>query len=202
MKLKVCGMKYPENIKLIAELGPDFMGFIFYKNSKRYIDKFDIPTLNKNIKKVGVFVDPKIEYINKMVNKYELDFVQLHGNETPEFISKIKNIKIIKAFAIDANFNFNILKNYLSCDYFLFDTAGKLPGGNGISFDWNILSDYKINKPFFLSGGIGINSLKSLKRFLNSVISKNCVAIDINSQFEIDFGIKDFQLIKNFINEL
>ena len=94
------------------------------------------------------------------------------------------------------------LKNYLSCDYFLFDTAGKLPGGNGISFDWNILSDYKINKPFFLSGGIGINSLKNFKRFLNSVISKNCVAIDINSQFEIDFGIKDFQLIKNFINEL
>ena len=110
MKLKVCGMKYPENIKLISELGPDFMGFIFYKNSKRYIDKYDIPTINKNIKKVGVFVDPKIEYINKMVNKYELDFVQLHGNETPEFISKIKNIKIIKAFAIDANFNFNILK--------------------------------------------------------------------------------------------
>ena len=202
MKLKVCGMKYAENIKLIAELGPDFMGFIFYNNSKRYINKHNIPTINKNIKKVGVFVDPEIEYINKMVNKHKLDFIQLHGNETPKFISKIKDIKIIKAFAVDANFNFNVLKNYLSCDYFLFDTAGNLPGGNGISFDWNILSNYKINKQFFLSGGIGIKSLKTLKIFLNSVISKNCVAVDINSQFEIDYGIKDFQLIKNFINEL
>ena len=202
MKLKVCGMKYAENIKLISELRPDFMGFIFYNNSKRYIDINYIPTINKNIKKVGVFVDPEIEYINKMVNKYKLDFVQLHGNEKPEFISKINEIKIIKAFPIDANFDFNALKNYLSCDYFLFDTSDKLPGGNGISFDWNILSDYKINKPFFLSGGIGIKSLKNLKIFLNSVISKNCVAVDINSQFEIDYGIKDFELIKNFINEL
>jgi phosphoribosylanthranilate isomerase len=166
------------------------------------MNKHNIPTINKNIKKVGVFVDPEIEYINKMVNKHKLDFIQLHGNETPKFISKIKDIKIIKAFAIDANFNFSILKNYLSCDYFLFDTAGNFPGGNGISFDWNILSNYKINKQFFLSGGVGIKSLKNLKIFLNSVISKNCVAVDINSQFEIDHGIKDFQLIKNFINEL
>ena len=128
--------------------------------------------------------------------------VQLHGDETPDLISKIRDVKIIKAFSIDKNFNFNLIENYISCDYFLFDTKGKLHGGNGICFDWTILTNYKFSKPYFLSGGIGLHNINELKYFFNSKISKNCFGVDINSHFEIDYAKKDFQLIKNFKNEL
>ena len=202
MKLKVCGMKYKDNISLISKLNPDYMGFIFYKNSKRFFDNELIPRLNKNIKKVGVFVNPEIEYLNLIVKKHNLDLVQLHGDETPDLISKIRDVKIIKAFSIDKNFNFNLIENYISCDYFLFDTKGKLPGGNGICFDWTILTNYKFSKPYFLSGGIGLHNINELKDFFNSKISKHCFGVDINSHFEIDYAKKDFQLIKNFKNEL
>ena len=202
MKLKICGMKYKDNISLISKLNPDYMGFIFYKNSKRFFDNETIPRLNKNIKKVGVFVNPEIEYLNLIVKKYNLDLVQLHGDETPDLISKIRDVKIIKAFSIDKNFNFNLIGNYISCDYFLFDTKGKLHGGNGICFDWTILTNYKFSKPYFLSGGIGLHNINELKHFFNSKISKHCFGVDINSHFEVDYAKKDFQLIKNFKNEL
>ena len=160
------------------------------------------PLVNKNIKKVGVFVDPEIEYLNFIIKKYSLDLVQLHGNEKPDFISQIRDVKIIKAFSIDKNFNFNSTENYMKCDYFLFDTKGKLPGGNGISFDWKILTSYKFNKPYFLSGGIGLHNIEQLKDFFSSTISKYCFAVDINSHFEIEYAKKDYELIKNFKNEL
>ena len=202
MKLKICGMKYNDNISLISKLNPDYMGFIFYNKSKRFFDNEPIPKVNKNIKKVGVFVNPEIEYLNFIIKKYNLDMVQLHGNEKPDFISQIRDVKIIKAFSINKNFNFNSIENYMKCDYFLFDTKGKMPGGNGISFDWKILRKYSLNKPFFLAGGIRFSNIKKIKNFFNSEISDNCFALDINSHFELDKGIKDFQLIKKFINEL
>lgn len=202
MKLKICGMKYNDNISLISKLNPDYIGFIFYNKSKRFLDDEPIPEVNKNIKKVGVFVDPDIEYLNFIIKKYNLDLVQLHGNETSDFISQIRDVKIIKAFSINKNFNFNIIENYMTCDYFLFDTKGKLPGGNGISFDWKILTNYKFTKPYFLSGGIGLHNIKELKDFFSSTISKHCFAVDINSHFEIEYAKKDYQLIKNFKNEL
>jgi len=202
MKLKICGMKYNDNISLISKLNPDYIGFIFYNKSKRFFDNEPIPRVNKNIKKVGVFVDPEIEYLNFIIKKYNLDMVQLHGNEKPDFISQIQDVKIIKAFSIDKNFNFNSIENYMKCDYFLFDTKGKLPGGNGISFEWKILTNYKFNKPYFLSGGIGLHNIKELKNFFSSTISKYCFAVDINSHFEIEYAKKDYELIKNFKNEL
>ena len=202
MKLKICGMKYNDNIRLISKLNPDYIGFIFYKKSKRFFDNEPIPRVNKKIKKVGVFVDPEIKYLNFIVKKYNLDMVQLHGNEKPDFISQIRDVKIIKAFSIDKNFNFNSIENYKKCDYFLFDTKGKLPGGNGISFDWKILTNYKFNKPYFLSGGIGLHNIEELKDFFSSTISKHCFAVDINSHFEIEYAKKDYELIKNFKNEL
>jgi len=195
-------MKYNDNIRLISKLNPDYIGFIFYKKSKRFFDNEPIPRVNKKIKKVGVFVDPEIKYLNFIVKKYNLDMVQLHGNEKPDFISQIRDVKIIKAFSIDKNFNFNSIENYKKCDYFLFDTKGKLPGGNGISFDWKILTNYKFNKPYFLSGGIGLHNIEELKDFFSSTISKHCFAVDINSHFEIEYAKKDYELIKNFKNEL
>ena len=195
-------MKYPKNIRLISKLKPNFMGFIFYKNSSRFFTNEQMPVINKSIKKVGVFVDAEINFISSMVRKHKLDHVQLHGNECPDYISKIKGVKIIKAFAIDKDFDFQKLNPFDSCDYFLFDTKGKMPGGNGISFDWKILRKYRLNKPFFLAGGIGFSNIKKIKNFFNSEISDNCYALDINSHFEIDKGKKDFQLIKKFINEL
>ena len=103
-------MKYKDNISLISKLNPDYMGFIFYKNSKRFLDNELVPRIKKNIKKVGVFVNPEIEYLNLIVKKHNLDLVQLHGNETPDLISKIRDVKIIKAFSIDKNFNFNLIE--------------------------------------------------------------------------------------------
>ena len=114
----------------------------------------------------------------------------------------VRDVKIIKAFSIYKNFDFNSTENYMKCDYFLFDTKGKLPGGNGISYDWKILTSYKFNKPYLLSGGIVLHNIEELKDFFSSTISKYCFAIDINSHFEIEYAKKDYELIKNFKNEL
>lgn len=200
MKLKICGMKYPDNILDVSMLEPDFLGFIFWKKSPRYFDGV-IPELSKSIQKVGVFVDSSLEEIIAIVNKYDLDFVQLHGKESTKFCNELKSkgVKIIKAFSIDLEFDFNILYDYeSSCDHFLFDTKGKLPGGNGTTFDWNILNQYKLNKPFFLSGGIGLEEIASINEFQKQAISRNCIAIDVNSKFESKPGLKMEKKLYNF----
>ncbi len=201
MKLKICGMKYPENILEVGALLPDYMGFIFWKKSARYFNG-TIPELIKTIKKVGVFVNQTQEEILKKVTKYNLQAVQLHGNESVEFVSELKNnlskkIEIIKAFSADENFDFEVIKPFESvCDYFLFDTKGKLPGGNGTTFDWRILKKYNSEKPFFLSGGIGINELKAIEEISKSNLP--IYAIDVNSKFEIEPGLKNRNLFSNF----
>ncbi|SDJ73432.1 phosphoribosylanthranilate isomerase [Flavobacterium noncentrifugens] len=195
MKLKICGMKYPENIAEASELLPDFMGFIFWEKSVRYFDG-DIPKLPESIQKVGVFVNERIEIVIDKIQKYQLQIVQLHGNESTEYCSELQkqNIKIIKVFSIENDFNFEDLKPFEAvANYFLFDTKGKLPGGNGSKFNWQILKNYNSEKPFFLSGGIGVNEIEEIKN-LNLPI----YAIDINSKFETEPGLKNIGSIKQF----
>lgn len=203
MKLKICGMKEEKNIKSIATLDPDYMGFIFWKDSPRNIS-IKIPELKKKIKKTGVFINSSIKQILKIIEEENLQAVQLHGDETPEFCSKLnklESVEVIKVFNISNSFNFSKLKLFEdSCDFFLFDTKGKLPGGNGLVFDWSILKNYKYKKPFFLSGGIGIENIDELINMKNT--SLPLYAIDVNSKFESQAGIKKLDLLKNFKRKL
>ena len=212
MKLKVCGMKYQDNINQVAELQPDYLGFIFYDGSSRFFDSI-MPQLSKKISKVGVFVNASIQNIIEIIEKYDLQAVQLHGEESPAFCEELKKqlnidrskntIEIIKVFSIKDEFNFNILRPYEEvCDYFLFDTKGKLPGGNGYTFDWKVLKDYPSVKPFFLSGGLGIDEIDNIRSFLKSPESKHCYALDINSRFEKEPGLKDIALLKEFKDQI
>lgn len=197
-------MKYTDNINEVALMQPDYLGFIFYEKSARYFETV-IPKISKSIKKVGVFVDADIEEVIKNIKKHNLQVVQLHGHETLEYCKKLKSqdIEIIKVFSIKDQFNFNDLKPFERvCDYFLFDTKGKLPGGNGYTFDWSILNNYTLTKPFFLSGGIGLAEINKIKMFQKSKSSKYCYAIDINSQFEIEPGIKDIEKLKTFKSQI
>jgi phosphoribosylanthranilate isomerase len=199
MKLKICGMKYPDNMLEVGSLLPDYMGFIFWPKSARYFDR-EMPNLPKSIKKTGVFVNENISVIEEKVTKYDLQAVQLHGQESAAFCSELKtkfgtSIEIIKVFSADENFDFSVLEPYESvCDYFLFDTKGKLPGGNGTTFDWKILEKYPSTKPFFLSGGIGIEELENINEI--SKTNLPLYAIDINSKFEIEPGLKNTSLCK------
>jgi phosphoribosylanthranilate isomerase len=203
-KIKICGLTFPENIEEIAALRPDYMGFIFYPQSPRNL-KHEIPPITKSTQKVGVFVNATLEEIHTNVIKHRLDLVQLHGEESPEFCSEIerKSIKVIKSFAIDNSFNFKMLEEYKkSCTYFLFDTKGPQYGGNGISFDWSVLAKYNLNKPYFLSGGIGIESANELKAFFQKDYAKSCLAIDLNSQFENTPGHKNPERLKSFMQNI
>lgn len=199
VKLKVCGMREAVNIRQLLELDPQYMGFIFYEKSPRYVgEQLDVTLLlsiPKTTKKVGVFVNANFDFILKNVRKYGLDFVQLHGTETPEFCRNLKSkgINIIKAFAVDSSFNFMQLNNFKPyCDYFLFDTKGDNYGGNGQIFDWSLLLRYDNEKPFFLSGGIEVTSVEKLSEY-NDL---NIHAVDVNSKFEIEPGLKDIKQLK------
>lgn len=196
--IKVCGMRNPENIQELEALGIDFMGLIFYPKSKRFVSG-KIP--KTNIPKIGVFVNEEINVIEEKVNKYDLSFLQLHGDESPEFCESLKNKghQIIKAFRVDDHFDFNITKAYEAhCHYFLFDAKGKDYGGNGIIFNWDILNQYQGVLPFFLSGGINIDSAKSIIDFNHEKL----FSLDINSGFEIEPGLKNIHLIQKFISKL
>lgn len=199
MKLKICGMKYANNIQEVAALQPDYLGFIFYEKSPRFFNG-KLPELPKSIQKVGVFVNASMNDILQKIKEYDLQVVQLHGNETPEIceVLKIINVAVIKAFSVNDNFDFKILALYESaCDYFLFDTKGKYHGGNGTAFNWEILKNYSSKKPFFLSGGIGLEEINKIKK-LHLPIH----ALDVNSKFEIQPGLKNIQLLKELQHEL
>lgn len=197
-------MKYSQNIESVAALQPDYLGFIFYKGSKRYFDG-EIPDLSSDIKRVGVFVNESISVINELIEKHGLNGVQLHGDESVHFCEALKasnepDLDIIKAFAIAEDFDFSSLKDYINaCDYFLFDTKGKERGGNGTLFDWKILKQYPFNKPFFLSGGIGLAETDHVVSFLKSPLSDHCYALDVNSKFESEPGLKKVEELKKFI---
>ncbi len=203
MKLKICGMKQPENMLEVGALLPDYMGFIFWEKSARYFDEI-IPELPKSIKKVGVFVNAPLEEILEKIEKHDLQAVQLHGDESVEFCENLKKntpklIEIIKVFSILDTFDFAALKPFESVsDYFLFDTKGKLPGGNGTTFDWKVLENYPSTKPFFLSGGIGMEEMEAVNEILKTNLP--VYAIDVNSKFEIEPGLKNIQLCTDVIN--
>ena len=203
-KIKVCGMKFQDNIDEIVALQPDFMGFIFYETSPRNFEN-QLINVPKEIQKVGVFVNATHETIEAKVNQFQLDFIQLHGEETPELCEKIETllVKVIKSFSIDKDFNFKTLDKYQnSCSYFLFDTKSKLYGGSGFAFDWNLLNQYNLDKPYFLSGGIGLENSKDVKAFLKTQAAKNCFALDLNSKFETEPGLKNKATLSQFINEI
>lgn len=198
-------MKFPENIKEVGALQPDFMGFIFYSKSKRFVgENFSIESLKNlpnSIKKVGVFVNESPEIILEKVNNYKLDTVQLHGNESVadcRFLQG-KNIEIIKAFSVDATFDFGILKSYESvCDYFLFDTKTPDFGGSGKVFDWNLLTNYKLQTPFFLSGGLHLESIEKIKKLDFSML----IGLDFNSQLENQDYQKNIEQVTAVIQKI
>ncbi|OCB78800.1 N-(5'-phosphoribosyl)anthranilate isomerase [Flavobacterium crassostreae] len=198
-------MKYPENILEIAALQPDYMGFIFWEKSARYFDGV-LPELPKSIQKTGVFVQETIPNILQKVNQYHLQAVQLHGNESVAYCTELqktlpKNIQIIKVFSVLETFDFNALKPFEPlCDYFLFDTKGKLPGGNGTSFDWKMLENYPSTKPFFLSGGIGLDQMDAVSKILKTKLP--VYAIDVNSKFETEPALKNKSRCLEAINTL
>ena len=228
LKLKVCGMKYVENIQQVAELQPDYLGFIFYEKSKRNFEGI-IPEIPKGIKKTGVFVNELPEIVVSIVEEYQLEAIQLHGDESVAYIKELtclfersreifqqelkelspkqkkklrqaqfdKEIEIIKVFGIKDEFNFDILQPYLEVvDYFLFDTKGAARGGNGVKFDWSVLEKYPFEKPFFLSGGIGLNDVEQIQ-----IVRKTNLpiyALDVNSKFEKSPGKKKIEELKKF----
>ncbi|OCB70369.1 phosphoribosylanthranilate isomerase [Flavobacterium glycines] len=199
MKTKICGMKYPDNILEVGALLPDYMGFIFWEKSARYFDGL-IPDLPKSIKKTGVFVNETVEKIIEKVQKHDLQAVQLHGHESVEFCLNLKTqlaagIEIIKVFSVADDFDFSVLEPFEEvCDYFLFDTKGKLPGGNGTTFDWKVLEKYPSTKPFFLSGGIGLDEMDAVNEIIKTHLP--VYAIDVNSKFEIEPGLKNLEALQ------
>ncbi len=207
IKLKVCGMRDAQNIKELYEMRPHYMGLIFWEPSKRYVDPNIVVAVDPSVQLIGVFVNETIELILEKVINYHLSGVQLHGSESNEFCSKLmelflnKNldIKIIKAFSVGDSFDFSLLHAYENhCDYFLFDTKGELPGGTGKSFSWELLKNYNLDTPYFLSGGISESHLLDLEHFFTTKYSEKCIAIDINSKFEISPALKDIEKLKRF----
>lgn len=197
MKLKVCGMRNEANIIALSKIQLDFIGFIFHENSSRNVSEARLISTPKNISRVGVFVNKKVDFIKEKTTNYKLDYIQLHGSESPEFCKEIKmlGLGIIKAFNISAAFNFSVLSPYEPhCDYFLFDAFGKNAGGNGVTFNWELLSNYNGGIPFLLSGGIDDTMVSALKE----ITHPQFYGIDINSRFEIKPALKNIPKIKCF----
>lgn len=198
MTVKVCGMRDAGNIRDLEQLGIDWMGLIFWPRSKRYVSA-PPSYLPKEIRKVGVFVDASEEDIRQHVADYQLDMIQLHGQEPPGFLKALKPLTIIKAFNIATTEDLEKTTDYEGlADYFLFDTKGKAVGGNGEKFDWSVLDDYRGSTPFLLSGGIGPEDAERVKTFRHP----RCIGIDLNSRFETEPGHKDITKIKQFLEEI
>jgi len=198
-------MNDPSNVKEMVEAKPDFMGFIFYPGSTRYVGAEPDSSLFHNvpsgITRVGVFVNEDKGKIIESALSFGLGMIQLHGNESPEYCSFLRSsgLKIVKAFNVSKDFDFELARPYISvCDYFLFDTKNEKAGGSGKKFNWQILNRYNLEKPFFLSGGIGPDDTGMIKVITN----RGFFAVDVNSCFETSPGIKDVKLVKSFIDEI
>lgn len=211
MKIKVCGLNNAENIQQIAQLPIDMAGIIFYKKSPRNfsLETADLEVLKENdIKRVGVMVNPQMDEVINRVHDYELDFVQLHGEENPNFcmeikrlwsLSTIRSAKIIKAFAVDDDFDFNVTNEFQRhVDLFLFDTKGEQRGGTGKRFNWEKLREYQGMTPFLLSGGIRLEHALELRRLQIPQL----YGVDINSGFESEPGVKKVVEVEAFVKKL
>ena len=197
IKIKVCGMRDAENIRQVSGLGPDYLGFIFYPPSPRYVG-VDFKLLEEapaHIVRVGVFVNASNEEIKKQSGAVGFDHVQLHGSESVRQAEALKDggFKIIKVFSVDDDFDFAATKQYVSVvDYFMFDTKGKLHGGNARTFNWNVLQRYDQDVPFFLSGGISPENIKDI----TSLAGMNLFALDVNSGVEESAGLKSLMKLQ------
>ena len=198
MIVKVCGMRDAENIRQLEALGIDWMGMIFWPKSKRYVSMPPV-YLPQHVRKVGVFVDASLDAIRQHVEDYQLDIVQLHGQESPETLKTLKPLTLIKALNIATPEDLQKTVAYEGlADYFLFDTKGKSVGGNGEKFDWSVLDSYQGETPFLLSGGIGSEDAQDIKSFHHP----KCIGIDLNSRFETEPGLKDITKLKQFLEAI
>jgi phosphoribosylanthranilate isomerase len=208
MIIKVCGMREPENIRNVAAIRKvDLVGLIFYAQSPRFVDSAETADALTDIREtgiVGVFVNEVPEIVIRKCAEYHLDYIQLHGNESPEYLIDIMKllpgrVKIIKAFSIKSEEDLEPVSGYEGlCEYFLFDTPTTGYGGSGRTFDWTILQYYFGSTPFLLSGGIGHDSIESLKNFHHRLWA----GIDLNSRFELEPCLKDVSLIEDFVKHL
>lgn len=205
LEIKVCGMKYKVNLYQVSGLNPNYLGFIFYRRSPRYmadlINPSDLSGIPASIKKVGVFVNEPKEDILHRVETYHLDVVQLHGNETPSYCKFLyeRGISVWKAVGLADSEDFGKLEQYAEyCTNFLFDKKTIFWGGSGKKFNWKLLEKYMLGTPFFLSGGLGPGDINSIK----SVSHEKLAGVDLNSGFESEPGMKNIKLLENFINEL
>lgn len=205
MRIKVCGLRDSDNLLALMALQPDYVGFIFHEASPRFAGETLDPELVKNlprtVKKVGVFVNASIDQIVRTVKRHGLDYAQLHGDETPDFCRNLqfKGINIIKAFSIDAEFNFTKLNNFKPhCDFFLFDAKGTSRGGNGQTFDWSLLRRYDNEKPFFLAGGIDLDNAGQAAELTGLKLH----ALDVNSRFETAPGVKDLDKVRRLMEKV
>jgi len=204
LKIKVCGMREPENIRAVTAFLPDYLGFIFYKDSKRFAGdmpagiKADIPAY---VNKVGVFVDEKEDNLLKICSDYGIGTVQLHGKESPEYCEKLaeKGLKIIKAIRIGKQMNTADLLPYRdACSYFLFDTQTEAYGGSGKQFNWALLKAYTLEIPFFLSGGVDPDDAERVRNIAHPML----FGVDINSRFEKSPGVKHTETVERFITAI
>ncbi|MBK3517882.1 phosphoribosylanthranilate isomerase [Carboxylicivirga marina] len=194
-------MRNAQNIADLIKLKPDYMGFIFYEKSPRYIAQAPDVDFDNSIKKVGVFVNASERTINEKRIQFGLDIIQLHGDESPElcYLIKQSGVQVMKVFRVDDDFDFQITRRYQDyCDYFLFDTQTKAFGGSGTKFNWRLLEQYNNARPVFLSGGIGPNDVESI----TSIKGLNLKAIDVNSKFETEPALKDIERLAGFINNI
>jgi phosphoribosylanthranilate isomerase len=194
MKIKVCGLRDPENIKQVIALSPDYVGFIFYDKTPRFVGELPVEilkTIPSNIIKTAVFVNETAESIEALIAKYNFDAIQLHGNESPAFCALFKGrVKVIKAFGLSDEFDFDQLYNYVDhVDVFLFDKKTSIYGGSGKVFDWDILDKYNLDKPFFLSGGLSPDNLAEIQ----NITHPQFYGVDLNSRFETEPGIKNIE---------
>jgi phosphoribosylanthranilate isomerase len=203
VKLKVCGMRDGMNVLEVSLLRPDYMGFIFYDKSPRYVgENFSLPEFfPSSIKRVGVFVNETVENMTRIAKQLQLDYVQLHGHESVEVCQEMKSkgIGVIKVFSVDEEFDFNVTKPYQPVsDYFLFDTKGKYYGGNAQLFDWSVLKKYDQQVPFFLSGGITPDNIGTVTA-LNGM---NIHALDVNSGVEAAPAMKSIDKLNSLISQI
>lgn len=198
LKIKVCGMKQPDNLLAVAALQPDYLGFIFYEKSPRFMQQTLSPEalaeLPKSIKKTGVFVNALAEEVLALSQTWGLQAVQLHGDETPETCEMLQKegLEVIKVFRVGEQFELDSLLPYATVvDYFLFDTQGKQYGGNGAVFNWRLLTNYSLSVPIILSGGVEKASLDKLSELQHLPL----YAVDVNSKFEDEPGLKNLSAL-------
>lgn len=204
MKVKICGMKHPENIQEVAQLSPDFMGFIYYPPSPRNINVEDISdvikTIDEKINKVLVFVNEPLSEIERIASELGVNHIQLHGEESASDCLYLKSLglKCIKVFHVNDDFSWDSVMPYEGCvDYYLFDTKSTKYGGSGVKFNWNVLENYRMKTPFFLSGGISAQDIDDIKNLKIKLLE----GIDANSKLEIKPALKDILKCQELIQK-